>query len=81
MRMGREPKIRLKERKNVERLKRLLTIEDVAEVLAVPIGTVNDWRHKGTGPKAIRVGKHVRYRQTDLEAWLDQKAEQGSPAA
>jgi excisionase family DNA binding protein len=41
---------------------RLLTIAEVADYLGVPVGTMYQWRHKRTGPKGIRVGRHVRYR-------------------
>ncbi|WP_344923806.1 helix-turn-helix domain-containing protein [Saccharopolyspora gregorii] len=35
---------------------------DVADYLGVPVGTVYQWRTRGTGPTGKRVGKHVRYR-------------------
>lgn len=50
---------------------RLLTIAEVADFLGVPVGTLYQWRHKRTGPKGIRVGRHVRYRPLEVEAWLD----------
>lgn len=49
----------------------LLSAEDVAAFLSIPVRTLYQWRHKGTGPKGIRVGRHLRYRQQELEAWLD----------
>jgi excisionase family DNA binding protein len=52
---------------------RLLTIAEVADYLGVPVGTMYQWRHKRTGPKGIRVGRHVRYRPP-VEAWLDSLA-------
>lgn len=53
---------------------RLLTIAEVADFLGVPVGTVYQWRHKRTGPKGIRVGRHVRYRPREVEAWLESLA-------
>jgi excisionase family DNA binding protein len=53
---------------------RLLTIAEVADYLGVPVGTLYQWRHKRTGPKGIRVGRHVRYRPREVEAWLDSLA-------
>ncbi len=52
----------------------LLTPEDLAQHCKVPIGTVYQWNHRGTGPKALRVGRHVRYRTSDVEAWLERRA-------
>lgn len=47
------------------------TTEEVAEYLGdIPVKTLVQWRYKGTGPKYVRVGKHVRYRWSDVEAWL-----------
>jgi len=48
----------------------LLTSEEVATYLKVSVKTVVDWRYRGTGPKAVAVGRSVRYRKADLTAWL-----------
>ncbi len=53
----------------------LLGIDDLARFLAVPPKTVYKWRHDGTGPRGIRVGRHVRYRRADVEVWLDERAD------
>jgi excisionase family DNA binding protein len=50
---------------------RLVTIEELSEFLQVPVKTLYDWRHRGLGPPGLRVGRHVRYRQADVDAWLD----------
>lgn len=50
---------------------RLLTLEQVAGYLQVPVKTLYDWRHRGLGPRGLRVGRYVRYRQSDVDAWLD----------
>jgi predicted DNA-binding transcriptional regulator AlpA len=50
---------------------RLLSTQDVARLLVVPVSTLYCWRYKGTGPKAFRVGKHLRYRLADVLAWID----------
>lgn len=47
-----------------------MTVEDVANYLDVPVKTVYAWNSNGSGPKRIRVGKYVRYRQSELEEWL-----------
>ena len=48
----------------------LWRISDVSSYLGVPVATLYQWRHLGTGPRAYRLGKHLRYRQADVEAWL-----------
>jgi excisionase family DNA binding protein len=51
----------------------LLDAEALAKFCGVPIKTVYEWNTKGTGPRRVRVGRHVRYRRQDVEAWLDQR--------
>jgi excisionase family DNA binding protein len=53
---------------------KLLTTEEVAEFLGVPVQTIYVWRTKKSGPKSIKVGKHLRFRQADIDAWLDEQA-------
>lgn len=49
----------------------LLTTDDLASYLAVPRQTLAYWRCRGDGPPFLKVGRHVRYRHADIEAWLD----------
>lgn len=54
---------------------RLLSTDEVARLLVVPVTTLYTWRYKGTGPRAFRVGKHLRYRLSDVMEWLETMAE------
>lgn len=54
-------------------VEKLLTPMDLAGLLEVPRSTVYEWNYKGTGPPLIRVGKHVRYREDDVERWLAER--------
>jgi excisionase family DNA binding protein len=49
------------------------TPPEVAAYLGVPLKTLYEWRYRGEGPTAIRVGRHLRYRWEDVEAWLDSR--------
>ena len=60
-------------RASVDISSRLLSTEEVARILVVPVNTLYCWRYKGTGPKALRVGKHLRYRLSDVLAWLEDR--------
>lgn len=51
-------------------LDRLMTVEEVAEYLCIPVNTLYQWRHKGTGPTAFRVGRYLRYDPSDVRSWL-----------
>ncbi|MFI0482233.1 helix-turn-helix transcriptional regulator [Actinomadura sp. 9N215] len=54
--------------------------DEVAEYLNVPKRTLDDWAHRGIGPRYSRVGRHRRYRWADVEAWLDEQANGGTAA-
>jgi excisionase family DNA binding protein len=52
----------------------LLTVDEVSAYLKVPVGTLYNWRSRGEGPRAARLGRHLRYRRSDLEAWIAERA-------
>ena len=52
----------------------MLSIEEAAAFLRVPVATMRYWRYCGTGPFSFKVIRHVRYWRTDLILW---RAEQG----
>lgn len=54
---------------------KMLTVSDLADRLQVPVQTLYAWRHRGEGPRAVRVGRHLRYRIEDVDAWLAALAE------
>jgi excisionase family DNA binding protein len=51
----------------------LMTVQDVARYLGVPVGTLRNWRVTGDGPPAARIGRHVRYRRADVESWVAER--------
>jgi predicted DNA-binding transcriptional regulator AlpA len=53
----------------------------VAEFLGLPVRTLTQWRYHGLGPRYHKVGKHVRYRWSEVEAWLDDQGRDGSRVA
>ena len=60
-------------------MEKLLSPDELAEYLGVPVGTVYRWNHTGDGPTRSRVGRHVRYAPADVESWLkDQRVESRS---
>lgn len=48
----------------------LLTTRDVATYLGVPVSTIYQWRTRGAGPPAARVGRHLRWRRGDVDQWI-----------
>ncbi|HZD24344.1 MAG TPA: helix-turn-helix domain-containing protein [Acidimicrobiia bacterium] len=52
---------------------RLLSVEELADYFEVPVKTIYTWRHRNSGPKGFRVGKHLRFRWHDVQAWVAQR--------
>ena len=52
----------------------LLTLQEVADVVRVPVATLRYWRHLGTGPRRFRIGRSVRYWRTEVFLWLDSQS-------
>ncbi len=48
----------------------ILAPGDVAEEFKLPERTLAQWRYLNKGPAYLKVGRHVRYRRRDVEAWL-----------
>jgi hypothetical protein len=61
----------------------MLTIDEAAAFLRVPVATMRYWRYCGTGPFSFRIQRHVRYWRTDLVLWRAEQGRQpeGSPQA
>lgn len=56
----------------------LLTPTQTAEVLELGLSTLARWRLEGTGPCYIKLGRSVRYRQSDIDAWLEKQTHQST---
>ena len=52
---------------------RMLSSRDVAAILAVPERTVRD-RWKEWGLPAYRIGKHLRWKERDVYAWIERQS-------
>ena len=50
----------------------MLTIDEAAAYLAIPKATLYTWRTRrvGFGPRAVKFGGCLRYRRSDLDAWI-----------
>lgn len=62
--------------------KGLLTVEDLAQQLGLSTSTIYRMRSLGESlPRATRVGaRAVRWRQADVDAWIEQNLERGTEA-
>jgi hypothetical protein len=54
----------------------LLTPQEVAKILRIPVGTLAQWRYRRIGPPYLKIGHHVRYKAEALGAWINDQAAQ-----
>lgn len=54
---------------------RLWRIKDVGHFLDVPVATIYQWRVRGEGPPATRMGKHLRFEPAAVRAWVTKHRE------
>lgn len=47
-----------------------LSVQQLAEELHVSAQTIYDLRSQGRGPTGFRVGRHLRFRSSEIESWL-----------
>jgi len=52
-------------------LEKVWTVEELAEFAGVSASTLYHWRWQGKGPRAITVGRFLRYPESDMETWLE----------
>ncbi|MFI0789587.1 helix-turn-helix transcriptional regulator [Streptomyces lydicus] len=48
----------------------LASPQEISDYLGIPVRTLYQWKYRGIGPKVHKVGKHLRYRWTEVDAWL-----------
>ncbi|CNE44848.1 Helix-turn-helix domain [Mycobacterium tuberculosis] len=58
-----------------------LTTAEVAARYRTSESTVRYWRHIGTGPRGVKIGRRVLYRESELLRWeREREAEQNGAA-
>ena len=53
----------------------LLSVQDLAAYLDVPVATIYAWRYRRQGPTGFKVGRHLRYRRSDVDRWISEKVQ------
>lgn len=57
----------------------LITPQELADELRVPVNTLYVWRSRGKGPDGFRVGKHLRYRRSAVTSWRREQGDIATP--
>jgi excisionase family DNA binding protein len=52
----------------------LLDTEQVAALLGLRPNTLAQWRVSGEGPMFVKIGRRVRYRASDVDAWITKRS-------
>ena len=60
------PRATATERGQMSDTTRALTEREVGELLGLSVATLRAWRHRGKGPRFLRLGRSVRYLPSDL---------------
>lgn len=60
---------------------RLVDVHELAAYLEVPVKTLYAWRYRRAGPPAFRVGRHLRYRWSDVQGWIQLRIEPSLPGS
>jgi predicted DNA-binding transcriptional regulator AlpA len=50
-----------------------LSPDELAKREDVPLQTVYGWNKNRTGPRYMKIGRHVRYRLADVIAWEESR--------
>ncbi|MGK2876486.1 MAG: helix-turn-helix transcriptional regulator [Nocardioides sp.] len=53
-----------------ESLDTVLCLSELAARLGVTVQTIYDLRSQGRGPRGFRVGRELRFRGSEIDAWL-----------
>lgn len=48
----------------------LASPSEVAEYLGTSVPVLAKWRYHGRGPRFVTVGRSIRYRWSEVDAWL-----------
>jgi predicted DNA-binding transcriptional regulator AlpA len=48
----------------------LKSVFETAAVTGLAVSTLNKWRLEGRGPKFVKLGKRVLYRDEDIESFI-----------
>lgn len=55
-------------------MQKLITTAELAEYLSYKITAIEAMRRRGDGPRFIKTGRYVRYREADIQLWLDERS-------
>ena len=58
-------------------MENLLDKKQVAELLNISVKTLDLWVQKLSGPKPVRIGRMVRFKKSEVEAFIENLTAEG----
>ena len=52
-------------------VEKLWSTQELADFLGLPVQTIYQWRKRNYGPPGRKMGRHIRYRRSEVEHWID----------
>jgi excisionase family DNA binding protein len=52
-------------------MQKLWSTQELADFLGLPIQTIYQWRKRNYGPTGRKMGRHIRYRPSEVERWIN----------
>jgi excisionase family DNA binding protein len=56
----------------------ILTTDELAALLKVPKATVYRWTSDGSGPPFYKIGRHNRWKRSEVLAWFDSRQDEAT---
>lgn len=75
------PRASMTERGQMSETTRALPEREVAELLGLSVATLRAWRHRGKGPRFLRLGRSVRYLPADVADFVRASAVDTTPVS
>lgn len=52
-------------------VEKLWSTQELADFLGLPVQTIYQWRKRKYGPPGRKMGRHIRYRRSEVEHWIN----------
>jgi predicted DNA-binding transcriptional regulator AlpA len=62
-------------------LDRLLKVGEAAELLSCSVSSLNKWRITGNGPRFVYIGNRIRYRTSEIAAYINRRTRASTSAS
>jgi predicted DNA-binding transcriptional regulator AlpA len=54
-------------------LPKMITTEHLSKQTGIPMPTLHNWRYLRKGPRSFKLGRSVRYLESDVLAWIEEQ--------